>query len=132
MLLNRNRLRLDIVAQGKLLPSLGDALRILVTFSLTLFAWIFFRAESVGHAITYVAGIFSPTLFSIPDPFPRSTFGLIGVMLVVEWLGREHQFALAGIGIRWSRPLRWAMYYALVLAILAMAGKPQEFIYFQF
>jgi len=132
MLLNRNRLRLDIVAQGKLLPSLGDALRILVTFILTLLAWVFFRAESVGHAFAYVAGIFSPTLFSIPDPFPRSTFGLIGVMLAVEWLGREHQFALAGFGIRWSRPLRWAMYYALVLAILAMAGKPQAFIYFQF
>jgi len=132
MLLNRNRLRLDIVAQGKLLPSVADALRILFTFCLTLLAWVFFRAESVGHAFEYLAGIVSPTLFSIPDPFPRSTFALICVMLAVEWLGREQEFALAGLGLKWPRPLRWAMYYSMVLAILAMAGKPQEFIYFQF
>jgi D-alanyl-lipoteichoic acid acyltransferase DltB (MBOAT superfamily) len=132
MLTNRNRLRLDIVAQGKLLPSVADALRILFTFCLTLLAWVFFRAESVGHAFAYLAGIVSPTLFSIPDPFPKSTFALICVMLAVEWLGREQEFALAGLGLKWPRPLRWAMYYSMVLTILAMAGKPQEFIYFQF
>jgi len=132
MLVSRNRVHLDIVARGRLLPSVGDGFRILLTFCLTLLAWIFFRAESVGHAFAYVSGILSPTLFSIPDALPGTTFGLIGVMLAVEWLGRENEYALAGIGLKWRRPVRWGLYYALSLVILAMAGKPQEFIYFQF
>ena len=132
MLGNRNRVHLDTVAVGRVLPTAGDALKMSATFGLTVLAWVFFRAESVAQAFAYLAGIFSPTLFSIPNPFPRSTFALVGIMLVAEWLGRDHQFALAGIGMNWSRPLRWAMYYALLLTILAMAGQPQEFIYFQF
>ena len=132
MLTNRNRLRLDIVAQGKLLPSVADALRILFTFCLTLLAWVFFRAESVGHAFAYLAGIVSPTLFSIPNGLPKVTLGLIVAMLVLEWLGREDEYALARLGLTWTQPLRWSMYYALVLVILTMAGRPQEFIYFQF
>lgn len=132
MLMNRNRVHLDIVAQGRLLPSVGDGLRILLTFCLSLLAWVFFRAESVGHAFAYVSGILSPTLFSIPDSLPITTLGLIGVMVAVEWLGRENEYALAGIDLKWGRPVRWGMYYALIVVILAMAGKPQEFIYFQF
>ena len=132
MLLNRNRLRMNIVAQGRHLPPAGDVLRILITFCLTLLAWIFFRAESVSHAIEYIAGIFSSTIFSFPDGLPIRTFSLIGLMLMAEWLGREQQFALAELGIKWRRPLRWAMYCTLVLVILENAGKPQEFIYFQF
>jgi len=57
---------------------------------------------------------------------------LTSIFLIVEWLGREQQYALADLGTRWYRPLRWAMYYAIVLAIYNFAGSEQQFIYFQF
>ncbi|MCA9064724.1 MAG: MBOAT family protein, partial [Planctomycetaceae bacterium] len=43
LLLRRNRNHLETVAQGKLLPTLSEAVRMVTTFSLVVFAWIFFR-----------------------------------------------------------------------------------------
>src|SRR6267154_4575677 len=54
-----NRDNLEIVAMGKLFPTLKEFLTISLTFALTTFAWIFFRANSVGHAVNYISEIFS-------------------------------------------------------------------------
>jgi hypothetical protein len=47
-------------------------------------------------------------------------------------LGREDQFAIQKLGLKWKRPLRYAMYYAMILAIIWFGGEEQQFIYFQF
>ena len=60
------------------------------------------------------------------------TVGLVLVFMLMEWLGRERHYALADMGSRWKRPVRYAMYYAIILAILWLGGKAQQFIYFQF
>jgi hypothetical protein len=52
--------------------------------------------------------------------------------MIVEWLGREEQYAIAKLGVKWKQPLKYAMYYAIIIAILWFAGKEQQFIYFQF
>jgi hypothetical protein len=57
---------------------------------------------------------------------------LIGVFLIIEWLGREQQHAIAQLGVKWYKPVRWAMYYAIIIAIFYFAGSEQQFIYFQF
>lgn len=134
---NTNRNNLEIVASGKLFPSMKEALSICITFGLTLFAWIFFRATSVSHAITYIAEIFSSSLFTLPY-FPGMGIRailmvlLIGMFIIIEWLGREHGYAIKDLGVKWYKPVRWAMYYAIVIAIYSFAGSQQEFIYFQF
>jgi len=51
---------------------------------------------------------------------------------MIEWFGREQQYAIARFGLKWYRPLRWAFYYCLLMAIFLFAGKEQQFIYFQF
>lgn len=66
LLTNNNRNNLETVAQGKLLPSIKELSFIFLTFGLTVFAWIFFRAENIGHAISYISEIFSSSLFTIP------------------------------------------------------------------
>ena len=108
----------------------------LITFSLTVFAWIFFRANNLGHAVSYISEILSPSLFSIPDfANMKRAFTLIilvCVFILIEWVGREQQFAIANLGLKWKRPLRYAMYYAIILTIVWFGGKEQEFIYFQF
>jgi hypothetical protein len=54
------------------------------------------------------------------------------IFLIVEWIGREQQYAIEHLGTKWYKPLRWAMYYAIILAIFHFTGKEQQFIYFQF
>ena len=131
IIFNTNRNHLDIVAQGRIFPNLKEFIAMIITFGLTVFAWIFFRAESVGDAFTYIGEIFSPSLFTVPFVKPL-LLALASVFLVVEWLGRESQYALAHFGINWPRPLRLATYYAILIAIFLFAGSEQQFIYFQF
>ena len=136
LLTNNNRNNLDTVAKGKILPSIKELSFILLTFGLTVFAWIFFRAENIGHAISYISEILSPSLFSIPE-FSRRRHALkiivlVTIFVLVEWNGREGQYAIAHLGLRWCRPIRYAMYYAIIIAILWSSEKEQQFIYFQF
>ena len=74
LLFKTNRDNLNIAAEGKLLPTIREVLSIFSTFSLTVFAWIFFRAEDINHAISYISKIFSNSLFSIPAIFPKKLF----------------------------------------------------------
>ncbi|MEN9570416.1 MAG: hypothetical protein RL172_1647, partial [Bacteroidota bacterium] len=112
----------------------------ITTFSLTVFAWIFFRAESVGAAITYIKNMFTKGLFQMPDERafigtttnPFFAIFLIAIFMLIEWMGREQQYALAKLGLRWYKPVRWAFYYVLIIAVFLFMGKEQQFIYFQF
>lgn len=132
LLTNNNRNNLHTVAQGKTLPSLKELSLMVLTFGLTVFAWIFFRANDIGHAFSYISEIFSLSTFNYPEVFPLSTILLIIIFIIMEWLGREHQYAIQNLGIKWKRPIRYAMYYAIVLSIFWFSGKEQQFIYFQF
>lgn len=132
LLTNNNRNNLETVAQGKLIPSIKELSFMLLTFGLTVFAWIFFRAENISHAFSYISEIFSSSLFTIPEIQPRNLILLIMFFVFIEWLGREGQYAIANLGIRWKRPIRYAMYYAIIIAIFWFGGKEQQFIYFQF
>lgn len=132
LLLNKNRSHLEIVAQGKLLPSLKDVLNIGITFSFTVFAWIFFRAENIGHALNYISKIFSNSLFQMPEMLHKRIILLIGIFCIIEWFGREQQYAIANIGFVRSRIVRWSLYYLIAFAVFCLGGNEQQFIYFQF
>lgn len=143
ILFNTNRNNLDIVAQGKYLPSLKELMQMLITFSVTVLAWIFFRAESMGHAWRYlksmVSGLFRSSDYIKTVQFFKIEIGfilpfLILFFIIIEWLGREHQYAIQNWGFKFSKPIRWALYYGLLLLIFYYAGSgtEQEFIYFQF
>ena len=131
-----NRNHLDIVAQHTYLPSWKELFQIILTFNLTVFAWIFFRATSLTHAMQYISAMFSWSLFSMPTKMPANynTFIMIGFFFCMEWLGRKDQFAIATFGLQWKRPLRWLFYYMLIIIILYCVNtkEQQEFIYFQF
>lgn len=137
LLTNNNRNNLGIVAQGKLFPSLKEISFMLFTFGLTVFAWIFFRAENIGHAISYISEILSPSLFSIPKFAGMSsaltTIILVAIFVLVEWQGREGQYAISEIGQKWNRPIRWTIYSLIIFAIgMFMPSVESPFIYFQF
>ncbi len=136
MLLNKNRNNLEIVAQGKCLPSIKEFVNMALTFSLVVLAWIFFRAENLGHALDYLSKIFSQSILTVPD-FPGRKKALFTIFFVIifftiEWFGRERQYAIARFGLNWPRPLRWFFYYSLIAIIFIFGGSGQQFIYFQF
>jgi alginate O-acetyltransferase complex protein AlgI len=132
LLTNSNRNHLDIVSKGKLIPTLQEVFKIIFTFSLTCFAWIFFRAENIWHALSYISKIFSSELFTTPEIFPIKIILLIIIFILMEWIGRENEYALSKLALRWKRPYRIAMYYAIIIAIFFLGGNKQKFIYFDF
>ena len=132
LLTNNNRNNLEIVAQGKYFPTLKELFQMSITFMLTVIAWVFFRAKDIGHAYDYISTMFSSSLFSKPTIFPLATILLIMLFVLVEWIGREGDYAISNLGLKWKRPIRYAMYYAIVVSIFWFGGKEQQFIYFQF
>jgi len=136
IIFNKNRVNMDIVAHGRRYPTLKEFLSIVLTFFLTIIAWIFFRSPSIHYAFEYIVNIFSSSLFTLPKFVGMSSaLGVLFVTMcffIIEWFGREQNYAIEKIGLSWSRPLRWTAYYILVFAILYSSGGEQQFIYFQF
>jgi hypothetical protein len=132
MLTKSNRAHTDIAAEGKRLPSVREIFQIGTTFLLTCLAWIFFRAPSVGDAISYLGGIFSLSLFNAPE-IEVGWYPLIAILfLLAEWLQREKQHALEFAGAGVPATLRWGLYYGIAALIMYFGGDQQAFIYFQF
>ncbi|MDB6106362.1 MAG: putative poly(beta-D-mannuronate) O-acetylase [Gammaproteobacteria bacterium] len=117
------------------------ALRILVTFALTVVAWIFFRSPTIGGAWTVLREIASPSLFSSPVAGLRSLYLLSTVayagvaivfLLAMEWWQRDKRYALE-LGER-AALLTWpacALVFVITL-LFRYTGASLDFIYFQF
>lgn len=125
-----------IAANERKLPTLNEFVSIIITFSITVLAWIFFRADNINHAFSYLTGIFTASLFTVPQFIMMikalTTIILILVCIIIEWHGRRDQYAIENLGLKWGRPLRISFYYAIIISIFYFGGSQQEFIYFQF
>ena len=134
LLLGKNRQNLGVAAENKIFPSIKEIFQIGFTFTLTVLAWVFFRAENVTHAINYLKRIFDKSFFSLPEVFPSTIIGLVVLFISIEWLQREknHALEINGNGLLISRPIRWGIYLGLIILIFSFGGSQQEFIYFQF
>jgi D-alanyl-lipoteichoic acid acyltransferase DltB (MBOAT superfamily) len=140
LLSNRNRNHLEVVALGKVFPSLKEFVQIIFTFFLTVIAWVFFRSEDMASALHFLSEIFSSSLFSLPDGaafmeasiHPFVIFSFLLFFICIEWIGRTQKYALAEFGTSWIRSLRWTFYILLATTTLMFSGKSEQFIYFQF
>lgn len=133
LLINRNRHNMEIVAQGKWLPSFRELISMGITFGLVVIGWIFFRAADLSHAFEYLYYMFQSSLISIPSVIPYHIVLLVVLMVFIEWLGREGKYALEHIEKRLNRSMRWGVYFT-ILFLIGMYLKTEEtpFIYFQF
>lgn len=134
LLTQQNRKHLVIIGNGALLPPLKELGKVVLTFSLTLIAWVFFRAENMQHGWQYAYDMIAgPYAFAWKTHVSRY-FPLLWLIIgftAVEWLGREHKFALQKLPKqKW---IRWSFYLFIGVLILAF-GKfnKTEFIYFAF
>ena len=134
--INRNK----IVAEGKLIPTFKEVAGMTWLFLLVAITTIFFRAANIGEALSYLGNLFSLSLFTLPNSSDISVNGLhplilvflVGIFFLIEWVGREGEYAIAQLGIKWYKPVRWSFYYALIASIVFLSGSQQQFIYFQF
>ena len=59
-------------------------------------------------------------------------FSLIFIFILIEWLGRQQQYAIVVLTNSWPKAIRYLFYYLIIIGILWFSGKEQQFIYFQF
>lgn len=123
-------------------------LQMLLTFALTCFAWIFFRADSLRAAIEYIGRIFTR-----PDPWSLTTglfynVGLdrtqmnilliaIVIMLLVDLLKYRKNIRFENIADHQNFWVRGLILFALIFAVIIFGAygdnfDAQQFIYFQF
>lgn len=137
LLSENNRRHIEIVARDRKWPTLREGGLMLNTFILTVLAWIFFRADSLSHALEYLRGIFSRSFFSWPnfeliESMATSSL-LVVFFLIVEWFGRKGQYGLDRIGYTWPRAYRWGFYVFIIFLIgMYLPTTTTPFIYFQF
>jgi D-alanyl-lipoteichoic acid acyltransferase DltB (MBOAT superfamily) len=132
---NKSRKHLDIIAAGRYWPNRNELIQVLLTFSLSSFAWIFFRSKSLKDAFEYIGGIFQrPGNFFSINLFHKykSIPFLVLIFFLIEWLGRESEYGLQNVAKCKNKSLRWIIYYAIVIAVLFFGVSNQQFIYFQF
>ncbi|MGK0235224.1 MAG: alginate O-acetyltransferase complex protein AlgI, partial [Psychroserpens sp.] len=132
LLTKKNRKNLDTVAQGKHLPTVKEFFQMLFTFGLTVFAWIFFRADSVLIAVKYITNIFSFNFekglqYLLIKRYAPELLILILLFIILEWNSREKEHPFFG---------KW-IYFKISLTILALItlgvySNVTDFIYFQF
>ena len=113
-------------------------LRILLTFHLIAFTWIFFRAKSLHDAWRVVTKIGAQAT-QLPEllqhyaftPDQKLAFVLIAALLVIEAID-ERRAVLTRIAA-WPVTLRWAALYSALAVLLVMGHwQSREFIYMQF
>ena len=126
----------DTVANGRLLPSVGEFVAMLVTFLFVNFGWILFRAPDMASFTAFTSRMFSASLFSTAGLTMKMATCLLWCagLLLAEWLQREREHVLQIDGWRiFSTSLsRLGLYALLVFLIFYFAGEVQTFIYFQF
>ena len=124
------------IDKTQLLPTVRQAANITLTFSLVMFSLILFRSPSIADALIYFQRMADPSLLSIPTIILKyraiATLLFVFLMILMEWLNRDKHFALAEIGLNWSRPVRWLCYYLGIMFIFFFASLGQNFIYVQF
>ncbi len=93
---------------------------------------IFFRAESLSSAFEIIKTIVS----FIPSEKFTTVIGLkvlvIPFLVLLEYVTRTKNHPFEELEKIMNRPLRWAVYYIFIIAIIRYAGPAEQFIYFQF
>ena len=132
LLLNRNRNNINQISDRKYLPSLVEASSILMTFSLTVFAWIFFRSENLSHAFGFISHIINSANFWMLDLEIRYSSFIIILYFIFEWVKRDDRHTFETLFYNLKRSYRWSFYIFIIACIYYFGGENQDFIYFQF
>ena len=131
LLQNKNRNNIGEIEIGLNFSSIRTIFQILLTFSITCLAWIFFRSKSITEAIDYIVRIFSNLNFKsqylVNERHSFELLLLVLIFVVVEWFNRSKVEPLSGKG-------SWIKVALAIISLLTLGvySDYKEFIYFQF
>lgn len=131
LLRKKNRKHLDIVAEEGFFPSFRHLLGITATFTLTTFAWIFFRANTISEAFAYIQKIASFTIWIERiniNRFPFEFLPIVVLLLCFEWFSRHQEFPL----YKTSKYSLKTVGVLIAILLLGSFSTIENFIYFQF
>jgi D-alanyl-lipoteichoic acid acyltransferase DltB (MBOAT superfamily) len=115
---------------------LGKSVKILVTFLLVNFAWIFFRMPTLSDAVGMISRIFDPSLPMSVDIQSRHIFALIVMgttILFVKDLSDEFMPKCLRLYDNKYRVVRWSAYIlTMLLILLTGVFDAGQFIYANF
>ncbi len=128
------RYKLDVISQMKKYPKLNRLMQILITFVLTCFAWIFFRANNVSDAFVIVKKIFQfkgPINIENPSIMIYSIFSILFLLLVEA---RQEYYRGSFSFFNSQNWIIRNFSYALLIILILLFGvfDGGQFIYFQF
>jgi alginate O-acetyltransferase complex protein AlgI len=113
--------------------TIKDTPRIILTFTLVCFGYLFFRSSSVDHAIGYIQRIFDGLLHhsgqSISFNDGRTLFVSISMLLLGDWYFKKDANTLA---VPQNTYFRRLTYIILLYWVFAKMQQETNFIYFQF
>jgi len=131
LLMNSNRKHLDPIALDKMLPGIREFFQMFLTFSLTSFAWIFFRSASIEESFLYSKRLFTNLNFNLEylniERYSIEMLLLIGIFILMEWLNRGKESPISG-------KFSYLKMIVIVFMIITLGvySEHQNFIYFQF
>jgi alginate O-acetyltransferase complex protein AlgI len=131
LLSNSNRNNIDVIKVSWNFDSVKVIFNILITFSITCIAWVFFRARTITDAVLYLKRMIVNRDFSFQyldnERYSYELLLVIGLFVLVEWNNRTKVEPLSGK----RSMLKVALAIAAIIA-LGTFSDYKEFIYFQF
>jgi len=139
-LLKKNRKYITQKTKNQFLPSFRELLNIIITFSLTTFAWIFFRSKSLTDSIGYINGIFkSDNFFKIQSAKTyiidiKPLFFYLLFFICIDWYYRNDEIIFTNNNSSLASSFsKYILYLLTIIAIvISINNKATSFIYFQF
>ena len=130
-----NRTFLGQISPGRIYPDLNSFVRIVITFTLTSIAWVFFRSYDMPQALGYLSKMFLQ--FYVVDDYTfeclfSPALFLSILMFAIEWWNRDELYGIEKIGLIRSRWLRWMIYFVIIVCISFCYRTSVQFLYFQF
>lgn len=128
------RYKIYRLTEIKKFPRLNSLFQVLITFALTCFAWIFFRANTVSNALSIIKKIFQfkgPVNIENPSIMIFSICSIVFLLLVE--LKQEYYHGTLSFFANKSWIIRNLSYALLIILILVFGVfDGGQFIYFQF
>lgn len=131
LLFNNNRKYLNSVTVNVNKTGLVTLFNMAATFLLVVFAWVFFRANTISIAFAYLQRLFTNLEFSLQyltiERYNIEAFVLLILFVVTEWCSRSFEHPFVG-------KFRYSILFIIIVLIITLGvySEHANFIYFQF
>jgi D-alanyl-lipoteichoic acid acyltransferase DltB (MBOAT superfamily) len=131
LLLKKNRVNLGVIGDHRT-PRINEITGMIITFLLTVLAWVFFRADNINVAFGFLGDMLS---FESGKTIDLHMVFILVLMtfILIEWFGRRGKFAIQN-SFKDSPVLARLFTYTIIISIFVFGqfNSDYEFIYFQF